>query len=213
MDQVKLQRLTMTEISGVDDPANQLPGWMVTKARARADLLSKVREVVFRPRRVTAPESVIEKAVAEFGLATVLVADGSVEVVKVAGNFKKSAAMHAVETLRKALGSDEAVIEAVRPGSVLFAGADGTLSVLRKAVSHDGRRHPDSGKFAPMAGPIRTKALAGMTVEHGGNVHPAIRRLAGMRTLPTGAPSGGGADPKDYHADQRKPSNPGGAIQ
>jgi hypothetical protein len=32
MTQVKLDKLFMTEISGVDDPANQLPGWMVAKS-------------------------------------------------------------------------------------------------------------------------------------------------------------------------------------
>ena len=33
MDAVKLERLLIGEISGVDDPANQVPGWMVLKAR------------------------------------------------------------------------------------------------------------------------------------------------------------------------------------
>jgi hypothetical protein len=33
MDQVKLERLLIQDVSGVDDPANQLPGWLVTKAR------------------------------------------------------------------------------------------------------------------------------------------------------------------------------------
>lgn len=32
MEQVKLERLFMEEVSGVDDPANQLPGWMVQKS-------------------------------------------------------------------------------------------------------------------------------------------------------------------------------------
>jgi hypothetical protein len=29
----RLERLLISEVSGVDDPANELPGWMVTKAR------------------------------------------------------------------------------------------------------------------------------------------------------------------------------------
>lgn len=32
MESVRLDRLLISEVSGVDDPANQLPGWMVTKA-------------------------------------------------------------------------------------------------------------------------------------------------------------------------------------
>lgn len=32
MEQTKLERLLMSEVSGVDDPANQLPGWMVAKS-------------------------------------------------------------------------------------------------------------------------------------------------------------------------------------
>lgn len=32
MELTKLDTLLITEVSGVDDPANQLPGWMVTKA-------------------------------------------------------------------------------------------------------------------------------------------------------------------------------------
>lgn len=32
MEQTKLDSLLISEVSGVDDPANQLPGWMVTKS-------------------------------------------------------------------------------------------------------------------------------------------------------------------------------------
>lgn len=32
MEPVKLERLLIQEVSGVDDPANELPGWMVTKS-------------------------------------------------------------------------------------------------------------------------------------------------------------------------------------
>ena len=32
-EQTKLERLTISEVSGVADPANELPGWMVAKAR------------------------------------------------------------------------------------------------------------------------------------------------------------------------------------
>jgi len=41
MEQTKLDSLLISEVSGVDDPANQLPGWMVTKAAGgnAADLL------------------------------------------------------------------------------------------------------------------------------------------------------------------------------
>lgn len=37
MEQVKLDRLLISEVSGVDDPANQLPGWMVTKSAGGKD--------------------------------------------------------------------------------------------------------------------------------------------------------------------------------
>lgn len=48
MEQVKLERLFMEEISGVDDPANQLPGWMVTKATdaAPTKIVAKVKELL-----------------------------------------------------------------------------------------------------------------------------------------------------------------------
>jgi len=36
VDTVKLQKLLMKEVSGVDDPASQLPGWMIAKSRAPA---------------------------------------------------------------------------------------------------------------------------------------------------------------------------------
>jgi hypothetical protein len=36
-DLTKLETLLMEEISGVDDPANQLPGWMVTKSRTQRE--------------------------------------------------------------------------------------------------------------------------------------------------------------------------------
>lgn len=37
MAAVKLERLIMKEISGVDDPANEIPGWMVAKAAGADD--------------------------------------------------------------------------------------------------------------------------------------------------------------------------------
>lgn len=40
MESVRLDRLLIKEVSGVDDPANELPGWMVTKSAGDApDLL------------------------------------------------------------------------------------------------------------------------------------------------------------------------------
>lgn len=43
MEQTKLDRLLMTEVSGVDDPANQLPGWMVTKSADAPNKLARIK--------------------------------------------------------------------------------------------------------------------------------------------------------------------------
>lgn len=87
MQQTKLETLLITEVSGVDDPANELPGWMVTKARRGDDLLTTVKAIIFRPRNLSdVSEESIEKAAETFGYAAVLIADGSVEVVEKAGS-------------------------------------------------------------------------------------------------------------------------------
>ena len=36
-----LQQLTLSEVSGVDDPAHELPGWLVAKARGNEDAVIK----------------------------------------------------------------------------------------------------------------------------------------------------------------------------
>ena len=36
MESTKLEKLLISEVSGVDDPANELPGWMVTKSKEDA---------------------------------------------------------------------------------------------------------------------------------------------------------------------------------
>jgi hypothetical protein len=49
MDAVRLDKLFMTEVSGVDDPANQLPGWMVTKsadATAPESIVAKIKGII-----------------------------------------------------------------------------------------------------------------------------------------------------------------------
>lgn len=47
MEQTRLEKLLISEVSGVDDPANQLPGWMVTKAAAAPDIVAKVKGIIF----------------------------------------------------------------------------------------------------------------------------------------------------------------------
>ena len=37
MDLVRLQELLIAEVSGVDQPANELPGWMVAKSKGRIE--------------------------------------------------------------------------------------------------------------------------------------------------------------------------------
>jgi hypothetical protein len=107
-EQTKLEKLMIEEISGVDDPANQSPGFMVFKAAKTKRLtetaesplrqyaddlfvraamrnapLTVIKAILFRPREVEGlNEELVTKAAETFGLATPLVIDGSVEVRK-----------------------------------------------------------------------------------------------------------------------------------
>ena len=45
MDTAKLHTLLIKEISGVDDPANQLPGWAVLKARGQPKPVEKLHHL------------------------------------------------------------------------------------------------------------------------------------------------------------------------
>ena len=46
MDATKLEKLLISEVSGVDDPANEVPGWMIAKAAEAAGAASATESVV-----------------------------------------------------------------------------------------------------------------------------------------------------------------------
>ena len=63
MDATKLEKLLISEVSGVDDPANEVPGWMIAKAAEAAGAASAAEPVVI-PADVVAPldaPTIVEK--------------------------------------------------------------------------------------------------------------------------------------------------------
>jgi hypothetical protein len=99
---------------------------------------------------------------------------------------RRERAHAAVEHLRRELG-DEDTMQFLAEG-IPFHGQRIGQVVLRKAA-HDGRKHPDSGKFTPMTEPKQTK-VEGMVWTH----QDDRRSIPWMLGQPTGAPDGGGSN-------------------
>jgi hypothetical protein len=55
----QLQRLIIDEVSGVADPANQLPGWMVTKTRDGSSVLNAAEKL----RKAVGNDAIFERVV------------------------------------------------------------------------------------------------------------------------------------------------------
>lgn len=157
-----IQRLRIEEISGVDDPANELPGWMVTKARGRrlldaADpastffLKSICKAILHAPRDIDAPsDETLRKSVEMFGpTLTLLIADGSVEVAKAAQRHPSTGRFMA-PILPMANGG------AVHP-------------TLARLTAEHGRRHP---VFSPASGDAPTSAIEEFRPDPSANPHP-----------------------------------------
>jgi hypothetical protein len=58
----KLDKLTILEVSGVDSPANQLPGWMVTKAGGGGAVLPMIIARDIANGDIEAPAEEVQKA-------------------------------------------------------------------------------------------------------------------------------------------------------
>jgi hypothetical protein len=133
----RLDRLTITEVSGVDRPANELDGWMVAKAAGGVTVLDVVKAVLSK---------------ADLGL-------------KVKSSPARNAVLDTCDRLRKSCRNDDLFVGLISGRSILFHGSK-VSGVLKAAARHDGRKHPDTGRFTPMAEPKHTK-VEGIVWTHG----------------------------------------------
>jgi hypothetical protein len=144
----RLSTLKMEEVSGVDDPANMLPGWMVTKARAQSGGSQRFLAVVKTAIFLTAHDT-----------------------------------------------SELAV----------FDGAE-SIHVLK--AKHDGRQHPDTGRFTPMSAPRQTKVAPGVVVTHDDTRQSLAQRI--VATWGKRDPADNGADSASaYDNETRHPVHSG----
>jgi hypothetical protein len=104
-----------------------------------------------------------------------------------------------VEQLRKALGDDDA-IEVLAGRSILFVGRKHQC-VLRKA-KHDGRQHPDTGRFVPMSHEPKTTKADGITWVHADDRRMIPWMLSGGKRVPS---SGGDDNRQRAYSNEETP--------
>jgi len=148
----RLEQMLIDEVSGVDDPANQLTGWMVRKSRsagfaARVQPDGRVRSVSF-PAGMSAEDAA--EAMRGIGVdEDTISALGGSGVAKAADDALTAYLTEVIELAEKAAADPN--------------------DPLRQLARRHSLRHPVSGQFR-----ARTTVVDGVTWEHHGNVHPGL---------------------------------------
>jgi hypothetical protein len=187
----RLETLRLEEISGVDDPANRLPGWMVTKAvGGAATVLDVVKSIIFREQAKTNDAELVEKAIEMYGCAVPLIADGSVEVGKssIGDPIDRAAAR-----LLKACDGSEDLFKRICDGTVIpWRGVVGE-GLFKTA------RHPQSGKFyiPPVAKRETALALPHSGAPLPGKTAPVNLDTTGLKPTDNASPLDGDTTPDD----------------
>jgi len=148
----RLEQMLIDEVSGVDDPANQLGGWMVRKSRsagfaARVQPDGRVRSVSF-PAGMSPDEA--RDAMRSIGVdEDTISALGGSGVAKAADDALTAYLMEVIELAEKA--------------------AKDRNDPLRQLARRHSLRHPVSGQFR-----AKTTVVDGIPWQHSGNVHPGL---------------------------------------
>jgi hypothetical protein len=169
--QTKLERLVMLEVSGVDDPANQLPGWMVSKAaggtvdqQAAAlvnlenDIKAEILGYVYALQRL-GPSSERDKIVEQL-----------TELLSVRKSANRDKMMSTLTRLLNLIGRGVEVDDATKDALV----AKARKLLAESEVEKDRHAHRDhAGRFHRERTPLASDR-APFNIRHGGAVLPQL---------------------------------------